>query len=79
MAAQSLAPNTKAALVDSFAALLTSELLTYLEGSNDDIGLLFGTMPTLLSNFSAELKAETSHSDVLLQRSTAAFVRLNRS
>lgn len=78
-AALSLAPNTKAALVDSFAALLTSELLTYLEGSNDDIGLLFGTMPTLLSNFSAELKTETSHSDVLLQRSTAAFVRLNRS
>ena len=79
MAALSLAPDTKAALVDSFAALLTSELLTYLEGSNDDIGLLFGTMPTLLSNFSAELKAETCHSDVLLQRSTAAFVRLNRS
>jgi hypothetical protein len=79
IAARSLAPYTKAALVDSFAALLTSELITCLEGSHDDVGLLLGMMPTLLSKFSAELKAETSHDDVLLRRSTAAFVHFYRS
>lgn len=49
MAAQSLAPNAKASLVDSFAALLTSELVNYLEGSNDEIDLLFGTKPKHLT------------------------------
>jgi len=79
IAAQSLTSDTKVALVDSFAALLTRELITHLEGCNDEIGPLFEVLPALLRNFSAELRAENSYNDALLQRSTAAFVRLNRS
>jgi tetratricopeptide (TPR) repeat protein len=79
MAAQSLATDAKVALADSFAALLTSELVTCLEDPDVDIDPVFGTMPTLLRNFSAELSTETTHKNVFFQRSIAAFVRLNRS
>ena len=78
MAAQSLYNDTRLDLVESLALLLTRELATCAEYPAIDIESLLETMPTLLRNFSAELKVEQTQSDAFFQRSAAAFVRLNR-
>ncbi|KIV91960.1 hypothetical protein PV10_06446 [Exophiala mesophila] len=77
-AAQSLGTDAKMALTNLFATLLTRELLSCAVDPDVDIGSLLETMPTLLRNFSADLRVEQTQSDAFFRRSTAAFVRLNR-